>query len=153
MQDLGFWILNDVIWLKTNPMPNFRGVRFTNAHETMLWAQKEKGAKYTFNHKAMKALNDDLQMRSDWVIPLATGKERIKANGTKAHPTQKPEALYTESSSPAQTQVTWCSIHFWQRHDWRSCKETRTSLHRHRTRQKIHQSRRETDRGGQVRAC
>ncbi|MBI5824500.1 MAG: site-specific DNA-methyltransferase [Chloroflexi bacterium] len=93
MQDLGFWILNDVIWLKTNPMPNFRGVRFTNAHETMLWAQKTKGAKYTFNHKAMKALNDDLQMRSDWVIPLATGKERIKSNGTKAHPTQKPEGL------------------------------------------------------------
>ncbi len=93
MQDLNFWILNDVVWLKTNPMPNFRGVRFTNAHETMLWAQKEQGAKYTFNHKAMKALNDDLQMRSDWVIPLATGKERLKTNGTKAHPTQKPEAL------------------------------------------------------------
>lgn len=93
MQDLGFWILNDVVWLKTNPMPNFRGVRFTNAHETMLWAQKEKGAKYTFNHTAMKALNEDLQMRSDWVIPLATGKERLKSNGTKAHPTQKPEAL------------------------------------------------------------
>ena len=93
MQDLGFWILNDVIWLKTNPMPNFRGVRFTNAHETMIWAQKKKGAKYTFNHKAMKALNDDLQMRSDWTIPLATGKERIKSNGTKAHPTQKPEGL------------------------------------------------------------
>lgn len=93
MQDLGYWILNDVVWLKTNPMPNFRGVRFTNAHETLLWAQKEQGAKYTFNHKAMKALNDDLQMRSDWVIPLATGKERLKTNGTKAHPTQKPEAL------------------------------------------------------------
>ncbi len=93
MQNLGFWILNDVIWLKTNPMPNFRGVRFTNAHETMIWAQKKKGAKYTFNHKAMKALNDDLQMRSDWTIPLATGKERIKSNGTKAHPTQKPEGL------------------------------------------------------------
>ncbi len=93
MQDLGFWILNDVIWLKTNPMPNFRGVRFTNAHETLIWAQKKKGAKYTFNHMAMKALNDDLQMRSDWTIPLSTGKERIKANGTKAHPTQKPEAL------------------------------------------------------------
>ncbi|GAB1470063.1 site-specific DNA-methyltransferase [Chloroflexota bacterium] len=93
MQDLDFWILNDVVWLKTNPMPNFRGVRFTNAHETLLWAQKEKGAKYTFNHKAMKALNDDLQMRSDWIIPLATGKERLKTNGTKAHPTQKPEAL------------------------------------------------------------
>lgn len=93
MQNLGFWILNDVIWLKTNPMPNFRGVRFTNAHETMIWAQKKKGSRYTFNHKAMKALNDDLQMRSDWTIPLATGKERIKSNGTKAHPTQKPEGL------------------------------------------------------------
>ena len=93
MQDLGFWILNDIIWLKTNPMPNFRGVRFTNAHETMIWAQKKKGAKYIFNHHSMKALNDDLQMRSDWVLPLATGKERIKSNGTKAHPTQKPESL------------------------------------------------------------
>ncbi|MBI5946101.1 MAG: site-specific DNA-methyltransferase [Chloroflexi bacterium] len=93
MQDLGFWILNDIIWLKTNPMPNFRGVRFTNAHETMIWAQKNKGAKYTFNHHSMKALNDDLQMRSDWALPLATGKERIKSNGTKAHPTQKPESL------------------------------------------------------------
>jgi modification methylase len=93
MQDLGFWILNDVIWLKTNPMPNFRGMRFTNAHETMIWAQKKKGARYTFNHHSMKALNDDLQMRSDWLLPLATGKERIKSNGLKAHPTQKPESL------------------------------------------------------------
>jgi DNA modification methylase len=93
MQDLGFWILNDVVWIKTNPMPNFRGVRFANSHETMVWAQKKKGAKYTFNHHTMKALNDDLQMRSDWTLPLATGKERIKSNGTKAHPTQKPEAL------------------------------------------------------------
>jgi DNA modification methylase len=93
MQDLGFWILNDVIWLKTNPMPNFRGMRFTNAHETMIWAQKKKGTKYLFNHNAMKTLNDDLQMRSDWTLPLATGRERIKSNGIKAHPTQKPEAL------------------------------------------------------------
>jgi modification methylase len=93
MQDLGFWILNDIVWLKSNPMPNFRGVRFTNAHETIIWAQKKKGKKYTFNHRAMKALNDDLQMRSDWVLPLATGKERIKSNGTKAHSTQKPESL------------------------------------------------------------
>ena len=93
LQDLGFWILNDVIYIKINPMPNFRGVRFTNAHETLLWAQKEKGAKYTFNHYAIKALNDDLQMRSDWVLPIVTGKERIKSNGIKAHPTQKPEAL------------------------------------------------------------
>lgn len=93
MQDLEYWILNDIIWLKTNPMPNFRGVRFTNAHETMIWAQKKQGAKYTFNHHAMKKLNDDLQMRSDWVLPLATGNERIKSNGAKAHPTQKPESL------------------------------------------------------------
>lgn len=93
MQDLGFWFLNDVVWIKNNPMPNFRGVRFTNAHETMIWAQKKKGAKYTFNHRAMKALNDDLQMRSDWTLPLATGKQRIKHNGSKAHSTQKPEAL------------------------------------------------------------
>ena len=93
MQDLGFWILNDIIWVKNNPMPNFRGVRFTNAHETMIWAQKKKGAKYTFNHRSMKALNNDLQMRSDWEIPLATGKQRIKMNGSKAHSTQKPEGL------------------------------------------------------------
>lgn len=93
MQDLGFWILNDILWLKNNPMPNFRGVRFTNAHETMIWAQKKKGAKYTFNHQSMKALNDDLQMRSDWTIPLVTGKKRIKSKGLKAHSTQKPEAL------------------------------------------------------------
>jgi len=93
MQDLGFWILNDVVWIKNNPMPNFRGVRFTNAHETLIWAQKKKGTKYTFNHRSMKALNDDLQMRSDWTIPLATGKQRIKMNGSKAHSTQKPEGL------------------------------------------------------------
>ena len=93
LQDLGFWILNDVTWLKLNPMPNFRGVRFTNAHETLLWAQKEHGAKYTFNYQAMKALNDGLQMRSDWQLPICAGKERIKVNGQKAHPTQKPEAL------------------------------------------------------------
>jgi DNA modification methylase len=93
LMDLGYWILNDVVWVKTNPMPNFRGVRFTNAHETLLWAQKNKGARYTFNHHAMKALNDDLQMRSDWEIPLCTGKERVRLNGAKAHSTQKPEAL------------------------------------------------------------
>ncbi len=93
MQDLGFWFLNDIVWIKSNPMPNFRGVRFTNAHETLIWAQKKKGAKYTFNHQSMKALNDDLQMRSDWYLSLVTGKERIKTNGVKAHSTQKPEAL------------------------------------------------------------
>jgi site-specific DNA-methyltransferase (adenine-specific) len=93
MQDLGFWLLNDVIWVKTNPMPNFRGVRFTNATETLIWAQKERGARYTFNHHNMKALNDDLQMRSDWYLPLCTGKQRIRIDGIKAHATQKPEAL------------------------------------------------------------
>jgi DNA modification methylase len=93
LQDLSFWILNDIIWIKNNPMPNFRGVRFTNAHETMIWAQKKQGAKYTFNYKSMKALNDDLQMRSDWNLNLATGKQRVRFNGTKAHSTQKPEPL------------------------------------------------------------
>jgi DNA modification methylase len=93
LMDLDYWILNDIVWVKTNPMPNFRGVRFTNAHETLLWAQKNKGARYTFNHNAMKALNDDLQMRSDWELPLCTGRERVKLDGSKAHSTQKPEAL------------------------------------------------------------
>src|SRR5689334_4324728 len=93
MQDLGFWVLNDIVWTKSNPMPNFRGVRFTNAHEILIWAQKKQGAKYTFNHKSMKALNDDLQMRSDWNLNLATGKQRIRTNGAKAHSTQKPESL------------------------------------------------------------
>jgi DNA modification methylase len=100
MQDLGFWILNDVVWIKNNPMPNFYGVRFTNAHETLIWAQKIKGNKYTFNYQTMKSINNEegndnggLQMRSDWRLPLCTGKERLKVNGEKAHPTQKPEAL------------------------------------------------------------
>jgi site-specific DNA-methyltransferase (adenine-specific) len=93
LQDLGFWILNDVIWIKTNPMPNFRGVRFTNAHETLIWAAKSRQSRPTFNHHAMKALNDDLQMRSDWTLAICSGAERIKLNGHKAHATQKPEAL------------------------------------------------------------
>jgi modification methylase len=95
LQDLGFWILNDVVWRKTNPMPNFRGRRFTNAHETMIWAGREAGAKgYTFNYEALKAGNEDIQVRSDWTIPLCTGEERIKGgDGKKLHPTQKPEAL------------------------------------------------------------
>jgi len=95
MQDLGFWILNDVVWRKTNPMPNFKGTRFTNAHETLIWAAKSAGARrYTFNYDAMKMANDEVQMRSDWTLPLATGEERIRDGaGAKAHPTQKPEAL------------------------------------------------------------
>ena len=92
--DLGFWILNDILWIKTNPMPNFRGVRFTNAHETLLWCKKSKDQKkYTFNHHQMKSLNDDKQMRSDWEIALCTGAERLKVDGVKAHTAQKPEAL------------------------------------------------------------
>ena len=93
LQDLGYWILNDVIWVKTNPMPNFRGVRFTNAHETLIWACKSRGARYTFHHHAMKALNDELQMRSDWTLPVCSGAERLKVDGKRAHSTQKPEAL------------------------------------------------------------
>ena len=94
LQNLGFWILNDVIWRKTNPMPNFRGRRFTNAHETLIWAARERQSRYSFNYDAMKALNDDLQMRSDWLIPICGGQERLKdADGDKAHPTQKPESL------------------------------------------------------------
>jgi modification methylase len=94
LQDAEFWILNDIVWRKSNPMPNFRGTRFTNAHETLLWCAKDEKARYTFNYRAMKALNDDLQMRSDWVLPICSGGERVKdAAGDKAHPTQKPEAL------------------------------------------------------------
>jgi len=113
VQDLGFWILNDIIWVKNNPMPNFHGVRFTNAHETLIWAQKYKGYPYTFNYRVMKAINragkknGGKQMRSDWNLPLCTGKERLKINGEKAHPTQKPEALLERvvlaSTNPGDT--------------------------------------------------
>ena len=93
LQDLGFWILNDIVWRKTNPMPNFRGTRFTNAHETLIWASMGEKSRYHFNYRAMKTLNDELQMRSDWVLPICSGGERLKEGGKKAHPTQKPEAL------------------------------------------------------------
>jgi modification methylase len=95
LQDLGFWILNDVVWRKSNPMPNFKGTRFTNAHETLIWATKSRGARrYRFNYDALKMANDDLQMRSDWLIPICSGDERVRdAAGVKSHPTQKPEAL------------------------------------------------------------
>jgi modification methylase len=93
MQDMGFWILNDIVWRKANPMPNFKGTRFTNAHETLIWASMGEKAKYTFNYRAMKTLNDELQMRSDWVLPICGGPERLKKDGRKVHPTQKPEAL------------------------------------------------------------
>jgi modification methylase len=93
LQDTGFWILNDVVWRKANPMPNFKGTRFTNAHETLIWASMGEKAKYTFNYTAMKTLNDELQMRSDWVLPICGGPERLRKDGHKVHPTQKPEAL------------------------------------------------------------
>ncbi|SMY08310.1 site-specific DNA-methyltransferase [Flavimaricola marinus] len=94
LQNQGFWILNDVVWRKSNPMPNFRGKRLTNAHETLIWASRDEGAKYTFNYEALKALNEGIQMRSDWVLPICTGHERLKDDaGDKAHPTQKPESL------------------------------------------------------------
>ena len=93
IQDLGFWILNDVIWNKNNPMPNFRGTRFTNAHETLIWASKDKNSKYTFNYQSLKCLNDDLQIRSTWNLPICNGNERLKENGKKVHSTQKPESL------------------------------------------------------------
>ncbi len=94
LQDLGFWLMNDVIWLKTNPMPNFKGTRFTNAHETLIWAARDERSRPTFNYNSLKAFNDDLQMRSDWLIPICSGAERLRDDGgRKAHPTQKPEAL------------------------------------------------------------
>ena len=93
IQDLGFWILNDIVWRKANPMPNFKGTRFTNAHETMIWASSGEKARYTFNYRTMKTLNDELQMRSDWEFPICGGPERLKKDGYKVHPTQKPEAL------------------------------------------------------------
>lgn len=105
LQDLGFWILNDIIWIKHNPMPNFKGTRFNNAHETLIWASKNKETKYTFHYKALKAFNEDLQMRSDWYLPICSGEERIKVNGQKAHATQKPtELLYRVILSSSNTQ-------------------------------------------------
>jgi modification methylase len=107
MQDMGFWLLNDVVWRKANPMPNFRGRRLTNAHETLIWAAKSRDSRYLFNYATLKALNDDVQMRSDWYLPLCTGGERLKdGDGRKLHPTQKPEALLHRvllaSSRPGQ---------------------------------------------------
>jgi len=94
IQDLGFWLINDIVWRKSNPMPNFKGTRFANAHETLLWCARDADARYTFNYEALKAANDDLQMRSDWLLPICAGGERLKdSNGKKVHPTQKPEAL------------------------------------------------------------
>ncbi len=93
MQDLGYWIINDIVWIKTNPMPNFRGVRFTNSHETLIFSVKSENSAYTFHYRSMKIFNDDIQMRSEWEIPICGGKERIRIDGEKAHSTQKPEEL------------------------------------------------------------
>jgi modification methylase len=94
LQDLDFWMLNDIVWRKANPMPNFRGTRFTNAHETLIWASKSRDSRPTFNYEQLKLSNDDVQMRSDWLFPICTGAERLKDdNDDKLHPTQKPEAL------------------------------------------------------------
>ncbi|MFN4090622.1 MAG: site-specific DNA-methyltransferase [Alphaproteobacteria bacterium] len=93
LQDLDYWVLNEIVWRKTNPMPNFRGRRFTNAHETMIWCARDATSRHTFNYAAMKALNEELQMRSDWLLPICSGGERLKVDGRKAHPTQKPESL------------------------------------------------------------
>lgn len=107
LQNIGFWILNDVIWVKSNPMPNFKGTRFTNAHETLIWSAKSETSRYTFHYRSMKTMNDDLQMRSDWLIPICNGKERIKVNGQKAHSTQKPSELLRRiilaTSNPGDT--------------------------------------------------
>jgi modification methylase len=108
LQDLGFWLLNDIVWLKTNPMPNFKGTRFTNAHETLIWAARDQSTKPVFNYDSLKAFNDDLQMRSDWLIPICSGPERLRDDGgRKAHPTQKPEALLKRvllaTTRPGQT--------------------------------------------------
>ncbi len=110
MQDMGFWILNDIIWSKTNPMPNFAGKRFTNAHETLIWAARSETARYRFNYHAMKALNDELQMRSDWSLPICTGAERLKVDGAKAHPTQKTESLLYRVLLSSPMLAIWWSI-------------------------------------------
>ena len=137
LQDLGFWILNDIVWRKANPMPNFRGRRFTNAHETMIWASKSADAKsYTFHYDALKAGNEDLQMRSDWFIPLCTGDERLKdADGQKVHPTQKPEALLARVLlSVDQSRRRGARSVLRHGHDRRGRQEARPPLHRPRAR-------------------
>ena len=144
LQDLDFWILNDIVWRKANPMPNFRGRRFTNAHETLIWASKSADAKsYTFHYEALKAGNEDLQMRSDWFIPLCTGEERLKGeDGRKVHPTQKPEALLARvllaSSNPGDVVL---DPFFGTGHDRRRGEEARPPLHRHRARSRLRQGR------------
>jgi modification methylase len=111
LQDLQYWILNDVIWVETNPMPNFRGVRFTNAHEILIWVQRERGTPYNFNHHAMKALNDDLQMRSDWCLTICSGWERLREGKQRAHPTQNRKPCSTGSCKPVPIPAIWSWTH------------------------------------------
>ncbi len=137
LQDLGYWILNDIVWRKANPMPNFRGKRFTNAHETLIWASRSAESKgYTFHYEALKAGNEDLQMRSDWFIPLCTGEERLKdADGRKVHPTQKPEALLRPHPDGGdQSRRRGARPVLRDRHDRRRRQASRPALHRHRAR-------------------
>ena len=135
LQDLGFWILNDIVWRKSNPMPNFRGRRFTNAHETLIWAARDASKRnYTFNYEALKAGNDDIQMRSDWLFPLCTGEERLKGgDGKKLHPTQKPEALLgAHHSRRVAAGRSGARPVFRHRHDRRRGAAAAPALHRHR---------------------
>jgi len=140
LQNQGFWILNDVVWRKSNPMPNFRGKRFTNAHETMIWAGKTETSKYTFNYEALKALNEGIQMRSDWVIPICNGGERLKDdNGDKAHPTQKPEALLHRVIVGSTNVGDVVGPVLWHRHNRRSCQDAGSRVYRDRTRRSLPQ--------------
>ena len=149
MQDLGYWFLNDIAWIKSNPTPNFRGVRFTNAHETLLWAQKKKGARYTFNHHAMKALNEDLQMRSDWVIPVCSGKERLRVHGDKGTP--DPEARGAAlPGDPFQLKSRRYRAGpvLWNGHDRGGREEAAATVDRDRARAGVRRAGPRADRGG-----
>ena len=144
LQDADFWILNDIVWRKSNPMPNFRGTRFTNAHETLLWCAKDEKARYTFNYRAMKALNDDLQMRSDWVLPICGGAERVKGeDGAKAHPTQKPEgSALPDPAGLHQARRRRARPVLRHRHDRRGRAAARAALDRDRARGGLREGRR-----------
>jgi DNA modification methylase len=148
LQDAGYWILNDIVWRKTNPMPNFRGTRFTNAHETMIWASHSEDSRYTFNYRAMKALNDELQMRSDWLLPICSGGERVKADGGgKAHPTQKPESLlYRVLLACTKKGDVVLDPFFGTGHDRRRGAPARPPVDRHRAREALCEGRTAADR-------
>jgi modification methylase len=136
LQDQGFWLLNDVVWRKSNPMPNFKGKRLTNAHETLIWASKEEASKYTFNYEALKSLNEGIQMRSDWVLPICTGHERLKdENGDKAHPTQKAgKPAAPRSGGHHQPRRRGPRPVLWHGHHRRRGQDAGPRLHWHRTR-------------------